>query len=87
MFCFFRYDTFHKNIYNCSIHGNPIGDDGLKIIVQALCMNHNISTLDIGDCGLGDASVHYLKPLINPEEGKSGKKQGISLLAQLVKGL
>ncbi|XP_041351526.1 leucine-rich repeat-containing protein 73-like [Gigantopelta aegis] len=62
----------NKTLKGLFIHGNPIGDDGLKVIVQALCTNHNISTLDIGDCELGDASIHYLKPLLNPEEDKPG---------------
>lgn len=49
-----------------SLHGNPFGDQGVTSIVNAILENEAsaVSTLDVGDCGLGNEGATQIARLL-----------------------
>ena len=49
-----------------SLHGNPFGDQGVSSIVDAILENEAsaVSTLDVGDCGLGNEGATQIARLL-----------------------
>ena len=49
-----------------SLHGNPFGDQGVTSIVDAILENEAsaVSTLDVGDCGLGNEGATQIARLL-----------------------
>ena len=49
-----------------SLHGNPFGDQGVTSIVDAILENEAsaVSTLDMGDCGLGNEGATQIARLL-----------------------
>ncbi|XP_046564950.1 leucine-rich repeat-containing protein 73-like [Haliotis rubra] len=62
----------NKLLKSLHIHGNPIGDEGLKVIAEALSYNSHVTTLDVGDCDLGDAAIQHLRLLLMPTAEQEG---------------
>lgn len=62
-----------------SIHGNDVGDVGMKKLAKALLFHPHITSLDVGDCNLSDDSVESICNLLPPH----GKKSGCSIEQQL----
>ncbi|XP_067680970.1 leucine-rich repeat-containing protein 73-like [Haliotis asinina] len=62
----------NKLLKSLHIHGNPIGDEGLKVIAEALSYNSHVTTLDVGDCDLGDPSIQHLRLLLLPTAEQEG---------------
>jgi hypothetical protein len=56
-----------------SLHGNNIGDAGMKKIAKILLQHPSIICLDVGDCNLGDESVEAICNLLPPHGKKTGK--------------
>ena len=54
------------SVFSRSLHGNPLGDQGVTSIVDAILANEAtaISTLDIGDCGLSDEGATQIARLL-----------------------
>ncbi|CAC5401822.1 Leucine-rich repeat-containing protein 73 [Mytilus coruscus] len=55
-----------------SIHGNSIGDAGMKKIAKTLLHHPTIASLDVGDCDLSDDSIETICNLLPPHGKKSG---------------
>ena len=71
----FRFPIFHNQpiqsqisvfflSFYFSIHGNEIGDAGLKILQPSLMNHPHILSLDVGDCGVGDEGLDVLCRLL-----------------------
>lgn len=56
----------YKPLFSVSLHGNPLGDEGVVFIIDAILENEEtaVSTLDIGDCGLGDNAATQVSRLL-----------------------
>ncbi|XP_002164479.1 leucine-rich repeat-containing protein 73 isoform X1 [Hydra vulgaris] len=54
----------NTSINTLTLHGNPLGDEGLTILVNAIENHHQLQTLDVGDCQLGDQAVSSLCSLL-----------------------
>jgi len=61
------------------LHGNPIRDEGLSILVPALEKHQGISNLDLGDCLIGDDGLAALCGLAKPSNKKNSSLLQLTL--------
>ena len=54
----------------CRLHGNPLGDEGISILANPLERHPKLSTLDIGDCQLGDDAIAVVCTLLKHHNNK-----------------
>lgn len=54
------------------MHSSNLKDEGLKLLYYSLANNFSFKSLDIGDCGLTDKSVEYIREIIHRREHANG---------------
>ena len=52
--------NFNIFILHCSLNGNPLTDDGLVMIIQAVKNTTHLSSLDIGRCEISDKGAEAI---------------------------
>ena len=64
---------YFATCFHFSIHGNQIGEAGVKILHPSLLKHPLIISLDIGDCGIGDEGLELICQLLAKRHGHPGK--------------
>ncbi|XP_076098401.1 leucine-rich repeat-containing protein 73-like [Mytilus galloprovincialis] len=62
----------NRSLHALFIHGNSIGDAGMKKLAKTLLHHSTIVSLDVGDCDLSDDSIETICNLLPPHGKKSG---------------
>lgn len=62
------------------MHGTPLGDVGLGLLIKALAQHPSLISLDMGDCKLGDTGLRMIVTLLPPDGAKEGKIILLSLM-------
>ncbi|XP_022089086.1 leucine-rich repeat-containing protein 73-like [Acanthaster planci] len=67
--------TTNKSLTGLYLHGSPLGDDGLALLIDSLSLHPGITSLDLGDCRLGDRGIQMLCRLLPTRGARSGLKE------------
>lgn len=51
-----------------SLHGSPLGNDGLACLMPGLLVHPTLTDFDVGDCQLGDDAIRDIATLIIERE-------------------
>ncbi|XP_078592180.1 leucine-rich repeat-containing protein 73-like [Branchiostoma floridae x Branchiostoma japonicum] len=65
--------TRNRSLNSLFLHGSPLGDEGLTVLIPSLSTHPFLTSLDLGDCRLGDGSIKLISALLPPD----GARQGI----------
>ncbi|XP_072016809.1 leucine-rich repeat-containing protein 73-like [Amphiura filiformis] len=66
----------NRSLTGLFLHGSPLGDEGLSILIESLALHPGIVSLDVGDCQLQDDGVSLLAQRLLPANGaKPGLKE------------
>ncbi|XP_033640112.1 leucine-rich repeat-containing protein 73-like [Asterias rubens] len=65
----------NKSLTGLFLHGSPLGDNGLALLMDSLALHPGITSLDLGDCRLGDVAIQMLCRLLPEKGAKPGLKE------------
>ena len=56
-----------------SVHGNALGDDGVRALCGSLAVHPNVIHLDLGDCKMTQMGIAHISKLLPEQGAKRGR--------------
>ncbi|XP_071962754.1 uncharacterized protein [Antedon mediterranea] len=65
----------NRSLTSLHLHGTPLGDKGLTLLIDSLCLHPGIRTLDLGDCNLGDEGIRLICRMLPGNGARPGLRE------------